>query len=134
MGVAYLFIAHGLNVVEHISHRVAVMYLGRIAEVAPSERLYEHPAHPYTQALLSAIPATDPDAPMDPQLLEGEVPNPIRPPAGCRFHPRCRFAEDRCKSDAIPIPIWEIAPGHQVACILGEQIAGARKIGEQQGA
>ncbi|MCE9636368.1 MAG: ATP-binding cassette domain-containing protein [Planctomycetes bacterium] len=134
MGMSYLFIAHGLNVVEHISHRVAVMYLGRIAETAPSEKLYSGPAHPYTQALLSAIPDTDPDAPMNPEVLEGEVPNPINPPPGCRFHPRCRFAQDRCRSNDIPIPVYEIAPGHSVACILGEQVAGAVKIGEQTGA
>jgi oligopeptide/dipeptide ABC transporter ATP-binding protein len=133
MGVAYLFIAHGLNVVEHISHRVAVMYLGRIAEVAPSERLYASPTHPYTQALLSAIPNTDPDAAMNPQLLQGEVPNPINPPPGCRFHPRCRFAEERCKSNSIPIPVWEVAPGHTVACILGEKVPGAKQVGEQKG-
>jgi oligopeptide/dipeptide ABC transporter ATP-binding protein len=100
MGVAYLFIAHGLNVVEHISHRVAVMYLGRIAEVAPSERLYASPTHPYTQALLSAIPNTDPDAAMNPQLLQGEVPNPINPPPGCRFHPRCAQAMAVCSREA----------------------------------
>jgi oligopeptide/dipeptide ABC transporter ATP-binding protein len=133
MDISYLFIAHGLNVVEHISHRVAVMYLGRIAEVAPSATLYEHPVHPYTRALLSAIPDTDPDAPMNPEVLQGEVPNPINPPPGCRFHPRCKYAEDRCKSNAIPIPVYRIAPGHEVACILGEKVAGAERIGEQRG-
>jgi len=134
MGVAYLFIAHGLNVVEHLSHRVAVMYLGRIAETAPSEKLYSGPAHPYTRALLSAIPNTDPDATMNPELLDGEVPNPINPPPGCRFHPRCKYAEDRCKSNAIPIPVWEVGPGHTVACILGEKVPGSKLIGEQTGA
>ncbi|MCG3133610.1 MAG: Vitamin B12 import ATP-binding protein BtuD [Planctomycetes bacterium] len=133
MGMSYLFIAHGLNVVEHISHRVAVMYLGRIVEIAPSDRLYDHPSHPYTQALLSAIPETDPDAPMNPEQLQGEVPNPINPPAGCRFHPRCRFAEARCKAKDQPIPVWRIAPGHEMACILGEKIPGAERIGEQPG-
>ncbi len=130
MGLSYLFIAHGLAVVEHISHRVAVMYLGRIVEIADSRRLYEHPVHPYTQALLSAIPNPDPDAPLNPHPLEGEVPTPINPPAGCRFHTRCRFAEARCKSNDMPIPIYEVAPGHQVACILGEKVAGAQKVGE----
>jgi oligopeptide/dipeptide ABC transporter ATP-binding protein len=133
MGMSYLFIAHGLNVVEHISHRVAVMYLGRIVEIAPSESLYSGPAHPYTRALLSAIPDTDPDAPMNPEQLQGEVPNPINPPPGCRFHPRCRFAEDRCKRNDIPIPIYRIGKGHEVACVLGEQVPGAEKIGEYRG-
>jgi oligopeptide transport system ATP-binding protein len=130
MGVAYLFIAHGLAVVEHISHRVAVMYLGRIVETAPSEVLYAKPVHPYTQALLSAHPNPDPDAPMSPEILQGEVPNPINPPPGCHFHPRCRYAEDRCRSREIPIPVWEVGPGQQVACILGEKVPGAKKVGE----
>jgi oligopeptide transport system ATP-binding protein len=134
MGMSYLFIAHGLNVVEHISHRVAVMYLGRIAEVAPSETLYANPSHPYTMALLSAIPNTDPDAKMAPEVLEGEVPNPINPPPGCRFHPRCKFAvPGRCDRADVPIPVWEVGPGHQIACILGEKVAGARIVGEQAG-
>ncbi len=131
MGISYLFIAHGLAVVEHISHRVAVMYLGRIAEVADSQTLYENPVHPYTRALLSAIPSPDPDAKLNPDPLPGEVPTPINPPAGCRFHPRCRFAEDRCKSDDEPIPIYDLGKGHQVACILGEKVAGAKRIGVQ---
>ena len=131
MGIAYLFIAHGLAIVEHISHRVAVMYLGRIAEIADGDTLYEHPVHPYTQALLSAIPNPDPDAPLNPHPLEGEVPTPINPPAGCRFHPRCRYAEDRCKSNTIPIPVYEVGPGHQVACILGEKVPGAKLVAEQ---
>jgi oligopeptide transport system ATP-binding protein len=131
MGIAYLFIAHGLAVVEHISHRVAVMYLGRIAEIADCDTLYANPVHPYTQALLSAIPSPDPDAPLNPHPLEGEVPTPINPPAGCRFHPRCRYAEDRCKSNSIPIPVYEVAPGHRVACILGENVDGAKRVDEQ---
>jgi oligopeptide/dipeptide ABC transporter ATP-binding protein len=133
MGISYLFIAHGLAVVEHISHRVAVMYLGRIAELADGESIYENPVHPYTKALLSAIPNPDPDTPLHPEFLPGEVPTPINPPAGCRFHPRCKYAEDRCKSNAIPIPIWEVGPGHQVACILGEKVPGAKLVGEQLG-
>jgi oligopeptide transport system ATP-binding protein len=133
MNIAYLFIAHGLSVVEHISHRVAVMYLGRIAEIAPCDALYENPVHPYTQALLSAIPSTDPDAPMNPESLSGEVPTPINPPAGCRFHPRCKYAEARCKSNDIPIPVYEVGPNHHVACVLAEKVPGAKKIGEQLG-
>ncbi len=131
MGIAYLLIAHGLAVVEHISHRVAVMYLGRIAEIADGESLYENPVHPYTQALLSAIPSPDPDAPLNPHPLEGEVPTPINPPAGCRFHPRCRFAEESCKSNDVPIPVYEVSPGHRVSCILAEKVPGATRVGEQ---
>ncbi len=133
MGMSYLFIAHGLNVVEHISHRVAVMYLGRIVETSPSEELYSSPIHPYTKALLSAIPNTDPDAPMNPEVLQGEVPNPINPPQGCHFHPRCKYAEVRCKSNQVPIPIYKVGPGHEVACILAEKVPGAVKIGEYRG-
>ncbi len=133
MGISYLFIAHGLAVVEHISHRVAVMYLGRIAEIADAETLYENPVHPYTQALLSAIPDTDPDAELNPEPLPGEVPTPIDPPAGCRFHPRCKYAEDRCKQRDVPIPVYEVGPGHRVACILGEKVPGATLVDEQLG-
>ena len=134
MGISYLFIAHGLAVVEHISHRVAVMYLGRIAEIAPGESIYENPVHPYTKALLSAIPNPDPDRKLHPEHLPGEVPTPINPPAGCRFHPRCKYAvKGRCDTNTVPIPIWEVGPGHQVACILGENVPGAKRIGEQLG-
>ncbi len=131
LNISYLFIAHGLSVVEHISHRVAVMYLGRIAEIADCDSLFGNPVHPYTRALLSAIPNPDPDAPLNPEPLPGEVPTPINPPAGCRFHTRCKYAEARCKSNDIPIPIYEIEPGHRVACILGESVDGATRVGEQ---
>ncbi len=134
MNISYLFIAHGLAVVEHISHRVAVMYLGRIAEIAPGESIYENPVHPYTKALLSAIPNPDPDVKLHPEFLPGEVPTPINPPAGCRFHPRCKYAvPGRCDQRAIPIPVYEVGPGHQVACILGEKVPGAKVVGEQLG-
>jgi len=134
MGISYLFIAHGLAVVEHISHRVAVMYLGRIAEIADGESIYERPVHPYTKALLSAIPNPDPDLKLHPEHLPGEVPTPINPPKGCRFHPRCKFAvPGRCDKAEVPIPVWEVGPGHQVACILGESVPGATKVGEQLG-
>jgi oligopeptide/dipeptide ABC transporter ATP-binding protein len=134
MDISYLFIAHGLAVVEHISHRVAVMYLGRIAEIASSEAIYENPVHPYTRALLSAIPNPDPDMKLHPEHLPGEVPTPINPPAGCRFHPRCKHAvPGRCDRRDVAIPIWEVGPGHQVACILGENVPGAKRVGEQIG-
>jgi oligopeptide/dipeptide ABC transporter ATP-binding protein len=134
MGISYLFIAHGLAVVEHISHRVAVMYLGRIAEIADGESLYANPVHPYTKALLSAIPDPDPDTKLAPEFLPGEVPTPINPPAGCRFHPRCKYAvKGRCDQRNVAIPVYEVAPGHQVACILGENVPGAKLVGEQSG-
>jgi oligopeptide/dipeptide ABC transporter ATP-binding protein len=134
MGISYLFIAHGLAVVEHISHRVAVMYLGRIAEIADGESLYANPVHPYTKALLSAIPDPDPDTKLAPEFLPGEVPTPINPPAGCRFHPRCKYAvKGRCDQRNVAIPVYEVAPGHLVACILGENVPGAKLVGEQSG-
>ncbi len=134
MGISYLFIAHGLAVVEHISHRVAVMYLGRIAEIADGASIYENPVHPYTKALLSAIPNPDPDAKLAPDHLPGEVPTPINPPQGCRVHPRCRFmVKGRCDRNEVPIPVYEVAPGHHVACILGGEVPGAKLVGEQQG-
>jgi len=114
LGLAYLFIAHDLAVVRHISHRVAVMYLGRLCEEAPTDELYEQPLHPYTRALLSAVPEPDPGIPLDPMPLPGEVPSPAHPPSGCRFHPRCGLAMDVCRVEQ---PEWrELSPGHFVAC------------------
>ncbi len=115
-GLAYLFIAHDLSVVEHISRRVAVMYLGRIVEVASAHDLYAGPKHPYTEALLSAVPIPDPAVKRQRIVLQGDVPNPISPPAGCHFHPRCPKVMDRCRTEA-PL-LREIAPGRQAACHL----------------
>lgn len=119
-GLTYLFIAHDLSVVEHISDRVAVMYLGTIVEMAPSEALYANPRHPYTEALLSAVPKPDPDLVTERIILPGEVPNPANPPSGCKFHPRCRYARGIC-SEEVPV-FREIAPDHMVACHLAEEL------------
>jgi oligopeptide transport system ATP-binding protein len=116
-GLAYLFIAHDLAVVQHISTRVAVMYLGRIVELAPADELYENPLHPYTEALLSAVPTPDPGARRKRIRLEGEIPNAIHPPSGCHFHPRCPIRRLPLCSTLNP-PLKETSDGHWVACHL----------------
>ena len=116
LGLSYLFIAHDLAVVEHISHRVAVMYLGRIVEHTDKRTLFTNPLHPYTEALLSAVPIPDPDVTRKKVILEGDVPSPINPPPGCHFHTRCPYAEERCRVEAPELT--ERAPGHWVSCHL----------------
>ncbi len=124
LGLTYLFIAHDLSMVRHMSDRVAVMYLGRIVEMGLRDALYDNPLHPYTQALISAIPIPDPvqEAKRQPIILEGDVPNPANPPAGCRFHPRCRFATDICRQDDPPLRhVGPADAAHQVACHHAEK-------------
>lgn len=114
--LSYLFIAHDLAVVEHISHRIAVMYLGKIVEYTDKKTLFTNPRHPYTEALLSAVPVPDPTLKRKKQILEGDVPSPINPPSGCHFHTRCQYAEERCQIER-PI-LREITPDHFVSCHL----------------
>ncbi|MBN1887413.1 MAG: dipeptide ABC transporter ATP-binding protein [Thermoflexales bacterium] len=119
-GLTYLFIAHDLSVVEHISDRVAVMYLGNLVELAAAEELYTDPLHPYTEALLSAVPRTDPDQITQRIILPGDVPNPADPPPGCKFHPRCRYAKEICSQEN---PAWrELSDDHWVACHLADTL------------
>lgn len=115
LGLTYLFIAHDLKVVEHISNRVAVMYLGKVVEIADADDLYRHPSHPYTKALLSAIPVPDPRRRDQRIILTGDVPSPIRPPAGCHFHPRCPEMLEECKASCPTLR--ETRPEHRTACI-----------------
>jgi peptide/nickel transport system ATP-binding protein len=120
-GLTYLFIAHDLSVIKYISDRVSVMYLGRIVELAPTETLFANPKHPYTEALMSAVPIPDPDFKSEEIFLEGDVPSPLNPPAGCYFHPRCRYAQSICKNEP---PVYRDAGGeHFVACHLADSLA-----------
>ncbi len=114
--LSYLFIAHDLAVVEHISHRVAVMYLGRIVEIADRRQLFANPLHPYTESLLAAVPVPDPDVKKSRRIVQGDVPSPINRPQGCHFHTRCPLAFDRCRIESPPLK--EVSLGHSVACHL----------------
>jgi oligopeptide transport system ATP-binding protein len=115
--LAYLFVSHDLAIVRHVSHRVAVMYLGRIVELADKRALFANPLHPYTEALLAAAPVPDPARRRTKRMiLQGDVPSPMRPPGGCHFHTRCPYAEPACR--VTDPPLLEVAPGHQVACLL----------------
>ncbi|MDC9825815.1 ATP-binding cassette domain-containing protein [Devosia sp. ZB163] len=123
LGMSYLFIGHDLAVVRHVADTMAVMYLGRIVEMAPKDALYRQPMHPYTQALLGSVPVSHPSRRRDRKRLEGEIPSPLNPPSGCHFHPRCRFAQSICKLEAPALRT--VAPGQQAACHFAEQIAAA---------
>jgi oligopeptide/dipeptide ABC transporter ATP-binding protein len=119
-GLTYLFIAHNLAVVRHISDHVAAMYLGKIVELAETEELYGNPKHPYTEALLSAVPVADPDFALERILLEGDVPSPMNPPGGCAFHPRCRYAQDVCAKE---VPEYRnLGDGHYAACHFADSL------------
>jgi oligopeptide transport system ATP-binding protein len=120
LGLTYLFISHGLSVVEHISTRVGIMYLGKLVEVAPSEEIFRNPLHPYTRALLSAIPIPDPDARRERLPLAGEIPTAIKPPSGCRFRTRCPIAEPECAEN--DPQLVEVSSGHFVACRLVKDV------------
>lgn len=119
--LAYLFVAHDLSVVKQVSHRVAVMYAGRIVEVAPTDELFTAPRHPYTEALLSAVPVPDPRQRAKRIVLEGEVADPSNPPSGCHFHPRCRYATEQCRQ--IVPEMRDLVPGHAVRCLRAEDLS-----------
>ena len=119
-GLTYLFISHDLSVVEYISDKVGVMYLGKMVEFAPTKMLFEHPMHPYTESLLSAVPVADPEQQMERIPLEGEIPNPANPPSGCYFHTRCRYCTEKCTQEAPEYK--EMEPGHFVACHRAEEL------------
>jgi peptide/nickel transport system ATP-binding protein len=121
LGLSYLFVAHDLSVVKHVSHRVAVMYAGRIVEIAPTEALFTTPRHPYTEALLSAVPVPDPRQRARRIVLEGEVADPSNPPSGCHFHPRCRYATEQCRQ--IVPALEDVAPGHAVRCLRARELS-----------
>jgi peptide/nickel transport system ATP-binding protein len=118
--LTFLFVAHDLSVVEHISDRVAVMYVGKMVEMAETEELFLNPKHPYTEALLSAVPKNDPDVKMNRILLPGEVANPANLPSGCTFHPRCTYVQDKCR---VEVPVWqEVSPEHFASCHFAKEL------------
>ena len=121
LGLTLLFIAHDLSVVEHVSDRIAVMYVGKLVEMAETDVLLRHPLHPYTEALISAVPPADPDIRLDRIVLEGDVPSPANPPPGCVFHPRCRYAQEPCRVQAPQLV--EVRPGHYASCHFAAELS-----------
>jgi oligopeptide/dipeptide ABC transporter ATP-binding protein len=121
LGLTLLFIAHDLSVVEHVSDRIAVMYVGKLVEMAETEALLREPLHPYTEALISAVPPADPDIRLDRIVLEGDVPSAANPPSGCVFHPRCRYAQDTCRTQAPQLV--EVRPGHYASCHFAAELS-----------
>src|SRR5499426_2977784 len=119
--LTFLFVAHDLSVVRHISDRIAVMYVGQLVELAPTDAVFARPRHPYTAALMRAVPVPDPRVAANDAILKGEVPSPAAPPSGCYFHPRCRFAEDRCRRE--PPQLREVSPDHFARCHFAEQLS-----------
>jgi peptide/nickel transport system ATP-binding protein len=136
LGLAMLFISHDLAIVEHMTHRVAVMYLGKIVEVAPKRSLFAAPKHPYTEALLSAVPVPEPGAARERIILKGDVPSPINPPKGCRFHTRCPYAFDRCRVEEPPLRAVAdaVGEGHIAACHLHDLPAADNPLSGSKGA
>jgi peptide/nickel transport system ATP-binding protein len=120
LNLTYLFISHDLSVVEYVADRVAVMYVGKLVELATTEELYRRPMHPYTEALMSAVPNPDPTQRSNRIVLRGEIPDPANPPSGCYFHPRCPYAQERCRTDTPELR--EVAPGRVTACHFAEQL------------
>ncbi len=120
LNLTYLFVAHDLSVVKHISDRVAVMYVGKIAEMSPTDELYYRPLHPYTEALMEAVPVADPRVRSAMTELEGDVPSPANPPSGCYFHPRCQYAIDICSKE--PPQLIELRPDHYVSCHRAQEL------------
>ncbi|MDG5469810.1 dipeptide ABC transporter ATP-binding protein [Deltaproteobacteria bacterium IMCC39524] len=124
-GLTYLFISHDLGIIEHVCDRVAVMYLGRIVEIATAEQLYHQPCHPYTEALLNAVPIPDPQRVREHQILSGEIPSPINPPTGCHFHPRCPYAQEVCRKEYPALT--DHTGGHQSACHFSGEVGRFRQ-------
>ena len=131
LGLTLIFISHDLSVVEHICDTIAVMYVGKLVELAPTEEVLRNPKHPYSEALVSAVPPADPDIKVDRIILQGDVPSPANPPTGCNFHPRCRYAQDICSREEPQLT--QVESGHFVSCHFAEELdlQGVKDIGQE---